>query len=129
MSAEIASGSPTVSAKFRAPERPGADAMTREACLHEVSSVGFWPGSGDVQDGAFCSYTVPEPQGLKEARVRLEAAFYSKQLGEFLLMYDDVRTSPSPSTSVLDFCQSTYEASAILGKWDRDNLERPLVQA
>jgi hypothetical protein len=113
----------------RAPERPGTDAITREAYSHEVSSVGFWPGSGDIKDAAFYSYAAPEPQGFKEARVRPEAAFYSKQLGEFLLMYDDVRSSPSPSTSLLDFCQSTYEAAAILGKWDRGNLERPRVKA
>jgi hypothetical protein len=113
----------------RAPERPGADAITREAYSHEVSSVGFWPGSGDVRDPAFYSYTVPEPRGLNEARVRPEPAFYNKQLGEYLVMYDEVRTAASPSKSLLDFCQSTYEAGAILGKWDRDSLERPRVQA
>jgi len=112
----------------RAPDRPGADAMTREAYSHEVSSVGFWPGGGDVPGLAFYSYAMPEPQGFKQSRVRPEAAFYSSQLGEFLLMYDEVRTSPSPSRSLLDFCESTYEAAAVLGKWDRDSLERPLVQ-
>jgi len=111
----------------RAPERLGADAMTREAYSHEVSSVGFWPGSGDVDGPAFYSYAVPEPQGFKQSRVRPEAAFYDKQLSEYLLMYDEVRTSPSPSRSLLDFCESSYEAGAVLGKWDRDRLERPLV--
>jgi hypothetical protein len=111
----------------RAPERSGADAMTREAYSHEVSSVGFWPGSGDIKDAAFYSYTVPEPQGFKEARVRPDAAFYHKEIGEFLLMYEDVRQSQSPSTALLDFCQSTYEAGANLGNWDRAALERPQV--
>src|SRR5271165_6718806 len=110
----------------RAPERPGADAMTREAYSHEVSSVGFWPGGGDIKDAAFYSYTVPEPQGFKEASVQPDAAFYGKQLGEFLLMYEDVRKSESPSTSLLDFCRSTYEAGATLGNWDRSALERPV---
>jgi hypothetical protein len=73
----------------RGPERPGAHAMTREAYSHEVSSVGFWPGSGEIMEAAFYSYTQPEPQGFKQARVRPEAAFYSTQPGEFLLMYDD----------------------------------------
>jgi hypothetical protein len=111
----------------RAPERAGADAMTREAYSHEVSSVGFWPGGGDIQDAAFYSYTVPEPQGFKEVHVRPDAAFYHKQLGEFLLMYEDVRKAQSPCTTLLDFCQSTYEAGANLGNWDRDGLERPSV--
>ena len=108
----------------RAPERPGVDAMTREAYSHEVSSVGFWPGGGDVQGAAFYSYAAPEPQGFKNARVTPGAAFYDLQLGEFLLMYDDVRNAKSPTTSLLEFCQSTYEAAATLGNWDRGALER-----
>ncbi len=108
----------------RAPERPGADAMTREAYSHEVSSVGFWPGGGDVKDAAFYSYAVPEPQGFKDAPVRPSAAHYEKQLGEFLLMYEDVRNAESSTASLLEFCQSTYEAGASLGNWDRDALER-----
>jgi hypothetical protein len=108
----------------RAPERPGADAMTREAYSHEVSSIGFWPGGGDVKDAAFYSYTVPEPQGFKEAPVRPNAAYYEKQLGEFLLLYEDVRNAGSPTASLLEFCQSTYEAGASLGNWDRHVLER-----
>jgi hypothetical protein len=108
----------------RAPERPGADAMTREAYSHEVSSVGFWPGGGNVQGAAFYSYAAPEPPALKEQRVRPDAAFYDRQLGEFLLMYDDVRKAESPTASLLEFCQSTYEAAATLGNWDRAALER-----
>ena len=107
----------------RAPDRPGADAMTREAYSHEVSSVGFWPGSGEVKEPAFYSYIVPQPEGFKEAQVRPDAAYYDKQLGEFLLKYEDVRTAASPTTTLLDFCQSTYEAGAKLGNWDR-TLER-----
>jgi hypothetical protein len=113
----------------RAPERPGADAVTREAYSHEVSSVGFWPGSADVGDAAFYSYAAPEPKGFKEARLRPEAAFYHKQIGEFILMYEDVRKAKSPGAASLDFCRSTYEAGASLGHWDRAALERPLARA
>ena len=108
----------------RAPERPGADAVTREAYSHEVSSVGFWPGGGDVKDAAFYSYASPEPQGFKEARVGPDAAGYNKQVGEFLLSYEDVRNAESPTASLLEFCQTTYEAGATLGHWDRSALER-----
>ena len=69
----------------------------------------------------------PNRKGFKEARVRPDAAFYQKQLGEFLLMYEDVRRAESPSAALLDFCQSTYEAGANLGNWDRNELERPSV--
>jgi hypothetical protein len=108
----------------RAPERPGADSITREAYSHEVSSVGFWPGSGNVQDAAFYSYAAPEPPGFQDERVRPDTAFYDRQVGEFLLMYDDVRRAESPTASLLEFCQSTYEAAATLGNWDRSALER-----
>src|SRR6266568_8383305 len=108
----------------RAPERPGVDAMTREAYSHEVSSVGFWPGGGNVHGAAFYSYAAPEPHGFKDKSVRPDAALYDRQLSEFLLMYDDVRKAESPTASLLEFCQSTYEAAATLGNWDRSALER-----
>jgi hypothetical protein len=108
----------------RAPERPGADAVTREAYSHEVSSVGFWPGGGAVKDAAFYSYTSPEPQGFKDAPARPGAAYYEKQIGEFILMYENVRQAESPSAALLEFCKTTYEAGANLGNWDRKALER-----
>jgi hypothetical protein len=107
----------------RAPERPGADSITREAYSHEVSSAGFWPGSGTM-DAAFYSYAAPEPPNFKTARVLPSAARYDAQLSEFVLLYDDLRKTPSPSAALLDFCQSTYEAAANLASWDRKALER-----
>ena len=108
----------------KAPERPGADKMTREAYSHEVSSVGFWPGSSGMSDAAFYSYAAPEPDGFKQAPVQPKAAGYNASLGEFLLSYEDVRKAESPSSSLLQFCQSTYDAAANLGKWDRVALDR-----
>jgi hypothetical protein len=108
----------------RAPERSGADSITREAYSHEVSSVGFWPGGGEIKGAAFYSYMAPEPQGFREARVRPDAGFYQPKLGEFLLMYEDVRRAASPSAALLEFCQSTYESGAKLANWDRQSLER-----
>lgn len=107
----------------RAPEREGADAVTREAYSHEVISHGFWPG-GAVQGPAFYSYTAPEPAGLKEAAIRPPQAFYSREMSEFLLHYDDVRQSDSPEETLFEFLQSTYEAGANLARWDRAALER-----
>lgn len=109
----------------RAPARAGADRITQEAYSHEVSSVGFWPGSGSILGPAFYSYAAPEPEGFRSAHVRPAAARYDTQLNEFILMYDDVRKSAYPATTLLEFCQSTYEAGATLAKWDRDALERP----
>jgi hypothetical protein len=108
----------------RAPERPGADVITREAYSHEVSSVGFWPGGNGVPGAAFYSYAAPSPEGFGERAVRPEAATFNQSLGEFLLMYDDVRGAASPREALLEFCQSTYEAAAELAHWDRAALEK-----
>jgi Family of unknown function (DUF5996) len=107
-----------------APERPGADSITREAYSHEVSSAGFWPGGGDIKGPAFYSYAAPEPARFAEQRVRPQAAFYHPQMKEFLLMYDDVRAAASPKATLMEFLQSTYDAAADCGKWDRKALER-----
>jgi Family of unknown function (DUF5996) len=108
----------------RAPERPGADSITREAYSHEVSSAGFWPGGGDIGGPAFYSYAAPEPPGFAERKVRPPAAFYHPVMKEFLLIYDDVRTASDPKTTLMDFLNSTYDAAADLGNWDRNALER-----
>lgn len=107
-----------------APVKPGADPITREGYSHEVISAGFWPGSGPITAPAFYSYTAPAPPGLDGARVAPAAASWNKDLGEFLLMYDDVRTASSPRETLLEFLQSTYEAGATLAGWDRAALER-----
>jgi hypothetical protein len=108
----------------RAPEREGADAVTREAYSHEVISHGFWPGGGAVQSAAFYSYAAPEPSGLKEQLIRPETAYYSREMSEFLFLYDDVRKAGSPEEALMEFLQSTYEAGANLANWDRAALER-----
>jgi hypothetical protein len=108
----------------RAPERPGADLITREAYSHEVISAGFWPGGGEIKGPAFYTYAAPEPLGFAEQEVKPAAAFYHPQMKEFLLMYDDVRRAASPRQALLDFLQSTYEAAANLAHWDRKELER-----
>jgi hypothetical protein len=107
----------------RAPERPGADAVTREAYSHEVSSVGFWPGAG-LGNPAFYSYAAPEPEGFSTAAVRPEAAHYDPQLHEFILTYEDLRNAAASSAALLEFCESTYRARATLGGWDCEALER-----
>jgi Family of unknown function (DUF5996) len=112
----------------RAPERKDADPITREAYSHEVISAGFWPGGGDVKGAAFYTYAAPEPAGFKTAQVRPEKAFYSP-LGEFLLMYDDIRQSTEPEKLLMEFLQSTYEAGANLGNWPRAELERATSSA
>jgi hypothetical protein len=110
----------------KAPDRPGADPVTREAYSHEVISHGFWPGGGAVPSAAFYAYAAPEPTGFKEARVLPSEAFYNRDLSEFILPYDAVRSQADPAKTLLSFLQSTYAAGAKLAQWDRGALERPV---
>jgi hypothetical protein len=107
-----------------APPREGADSITREGYSHEVSSVGFWPGDGRLPEPVFYSYAAPEPAGFREAAVRPAESWYNSELFGFYLRYDDVRRAANPESVILEFCQSTYEAAANLGAWDRRALER-----
>ena len=113
----------------KAPLHPGGipnlpDRVTQEAYSHEVSSCGFWSGTPPVDYPAFYAYAYPEPTGFADARVRPDGAFYSPDLREFILPYARVRESAKPDDTLSDFLQSTYEAAADLGKWDRAALER-----
>jgi len=115
-----------------APPHPGGvpnlpDWVAREAYSHEVSSAGFWPGGGGIDNPAFYSYAYPTPKGFERADVRPDGAFWSTTLREFLLPYDAVRTAASPDEALLEFLQSTYEAAADLAAWNRSALERETV--
>ncbi len=112
-----------------APPHPGgipslADWIAREAYSHEVSSCGFWPGSAARPEPLFYSYAYPEPAGFSTAKVGPAAASYDATLREFVLPYEAVRRSASPEDTLLEFLQSTYEAAADAGAWDRAALER-----
>ena len=102
--------------------------VMEEAYSHELSSLGFWPGGGAISYPAYYSYASPEPEGFSTAQVRPESAFYSKDLGEFILPYDEVRQASDPDRVLLEFAQSSYEAAADFGRWDRASLERGYAQ-
>lgn len=108
----------------RAPERPGADPITRESYSHEVISHGWWPGSGTVNEPAFYAYAAPEPPGLKTVAIEPVAAFYSQDMSIFVLPYEAVRTAAKPEADLRAFLRTTYDAAAQLGGWDRVSLER-----
>ncbi|MDO9165371.1 MAG: DUF5996 family protein [Rhodoferax sp.] len=111
-----------------APQHPGGvphcpDWVMREAYSHEVSSCGFWPGGEAFPVPVFYSYAYPEPPGFSTAAVRPDGARYDPNLHEFILPYDAVRLAPAPDARLLEFLQSSYEAAAHFGKWDRAALE------
>jgi len=111
-----------------APKHPGgvpncADWVMEEAYSHELASAGFWPGAG-LGEAAFYAYAYPEPEGFRKAEIEPEPAYFSEDLGEFVLPYEAVRTSEDPDRDLIAFLRTTYEAAADLGEWDRTALER-----
>ncbi|MES2751032.1 MAG: DUF5996 family protein [Pseudomonadota bacterium] len=112
-----------------APPHPGGmpnlgNWVAREAYSHEVWSCGFWPGNGGYGKAAFYAYAYPAPAGFAGAPLRPSAALFDPNLQEFVLDYDSVRASGDPDAMLLEFFQSTYEAAANAGRWDRTALER-----
>jgi len=103
-----------------APARAGADHITQVGYSHEVISCGFWPGSGNIQEAAFYAYAAPEPADFPKARILPSAAFYNPPTYGFVLPYETVRKSSDPDGMILEFCQSTFDAAASLGNWDKD---------
>jgi hypothetical protein len=113
----------------RAPEHKDTEWwVIREANSHEEFSVGFWPGSGSVAEPAFYAYARPEPPGLAATPISPAGAYYHRELADFILPCEVVRVAPSPDAAVLEFCQSAYEASATLARWDRAALDRPSAE-
>jgi len=112
----------------KAPKHPSSpllpDKIMQDAYSHEEYSCGFWPGNGGFGQAAFYAYAYPEPAGFAAAPVLPKGASYNKGLGEFILPYDAVRESADPRATLLAFLQSTYDAAANLGKWDRAALEK-----
>ena len=106
----------------------GAGRIMRLSEDQQNIAAGFWPGDSRVSGPAFYSYTYPEPPGLRTAAIRPTSAYYDDQMGEFILMYDDVRQSQSPEDTILEFLRSTYEVGANLAHWDRQRLERPVPE-
>jgi len=110
----------------RAPEHPSMpglpDRVTRDAYSHEVSSCGFWPGAAGAE-AMFYSYSYPQPPGYADWHVKPDSAAFSKTMGEFVLPYEVVRIANDPDAVLLAFLESTYEAAAVCGKWDRAELE------
>jgi hypothetical protein len=105
---------------------PGlAASVMREAYSHEVSSAGFWPGGGAVDEPSFYSYAYPVPEQFRHRPVAPPEAYFSETLGEFLLPYDVVRKSRDPEATLLAFLDSTYAAAADTASWDRAALDRP----
>ena len=114
-----------------APKHPGgapnvAARIMEEAYSHEVSSAGFWPGTG-LGEAAFYAYAYPSPAGFDKYPAQPAEAYFHSKLGEFILPYEAIRTAENPAQTLLLFLQTTYDAAATLAAWDKPALERKMT--
>lgn len=98
--------------------------VMQEAYAKEVSSAGFWPGSAAFPSPAFYAYAYPSDPDFGKQKVLPTESFYSAEMGEFFLKYEDVQKSSDPEGMLYAFLQSTYEAAANTSKWSRSELEK-----
>jgi hypothetical protein len=96
----------------------GAGMLERETYDYEQMSVGWWPGSATFPNPAFYAYAYPKPEGIEAAPLVSPGATWNDELGEFILLYDDVRTSPSPEAALREFLDAAYDACASRAGWD-----------
>lgn len=68
----------------------------------------------------------PTPDTFGKQPVKPEKAFYSNEMGEFFLTYEEVINADDPEKYLMEFLQSTYEAAAVTGNWAREALETDL---
>jgi hypothetical protein len=94
------------------------DHIMQEAYSHEVSSCGFWPGNEQSPVPIFYAYCYPTPAAFADQPVEPETAFYSQEMGEFILPYEAVQQSEDPEATLMQFLKSTYRAAALTGNWD-----------
>lgn len=97
--------------------------VMQEAYSHEVSSAGFWLGNPSFPEAAFYSYCYPTPDAFKKQTVEPSVAYYHEELGEFILPYEAVQQAENPDKTLMRFLQTTYEAAANTGTWNRSALE------
>jgi Family of unknown function (DUF5996) len=96
---------------------PDENVILRGTHDAEQACAGFWPGSDEVREPIFFAYTWPAPAGIEDAELHPAAAGWSADLGEFVLPYEAVRTSPDPRNALLDFMESAYRAGTELAGW------------
>jgi hypothetical protein len=97
---------------------PSDDFIMRNAMDAQEVAVGWWPGDPKYGKAAFYAYAYPAPDGYANIGVSPEAAHWNKDLGEYVLNWDDVVVSRDPHGSVLEFARSAFQHSCALCGWD-----------
>ena len=104
----------------QAVEPPAADFITRNAGNAEQIEVGWWPGDARYPKAAFFAYAFPAPEGFAAATLAPAPARWDAALGEYILDWDDLVTSPHPHEDALEFARSAVRHGCDICSWDPD---------
>ncbi len=102
----------------RPAEPPAGDYISRNAGNAEQIEVGWWPGDARYPRAAFFAYAHPAPEDFPAATLSPPAARWEAALGEYVLDWDDIRTSPDPHEAALEFARSAVRHACAACGWD-----------
>ena len=100
----------------RPADPPSNDYLFRNAMDSEEVAVGWWPGDGRYGKAAFYAYAHPARDGFADAL--MPPARWDSALGEYVLDWDDVRSSPDPRAVALDFAHTAFRHACTVCGWD-----------
>ncbi len=102
----------------RPADPPSRDFIMRNAMDAQEVAVGWWPGDARHPTAAFYAYAHPAPEGFSAATLMPRGARWSSELGEYILEWDEVRTSEDPHAYALEFVESAVRHACTICKWD-----------
>jgi Family of unknown function (DUF5996) len=97
---------------------PSRDFIMRNAMDSQEVAVGWWPGDARYAKAAFYAYAHPAPDGFAAATLSPPAAHWDGELGEYVLDWDDIRSSERPRELALDFARSAFLHACEVCEWD-----------
>ncbi len=99
-------------------EPPSEDFIMRNALDSLEVAIGWWPGDARYGKAAFYAYAHPAPDGFGSATLSPAEARWEDTLGEYVLDWQDVCSSPDPHAAGLQFARSAFSHSCAVCDWD-----------
>jgi hypothetical protein len=98
---------------------PSDDFIMRNAMDAQEVAIGWWPGDTRYGKAAFYAYAHPAPDNFPLATLSPPEARWDATLGEYILDWDDVRSSADPRGVALEFARSAFRHACMVCEWDQ----------
>ena len=112
---------------------PSSDFIMRNAMNAQEVAVGWWPGDTRYGKAAFYAYAHPARDGFGGVTLPVPGARWDPTLGEYILDWDDVRSSADPRALALEFARAAFRHACAVCDWDHglaasaDGIPPPVV--